>query len=120
MSPLRLRLLAFVASICLLLAVFNAPRPEGFLDQIVWPVAYALSAALSALVALKPNKFFLNGWGAVIISTQAIRSIALAVDPTIPAFRTASVALNVFFGILAYFVWVGWVDQVPPYADEED
>lgn len=111
MEGLKYRLLAALASTCLFVSIFTAPRPDGLLDHTVWPVAYSASAAASLLIAIRPRRFFLHVWASLIITIQLFRTVLFGINPTLPSLRWASVAANLFFAILAYFVWAGWKDR---------
>lgn len=111
MRGLWLRLLAAVASACLFISIFTAPRPDGFLDHSIWPLAYGLSGVASLAIAVRPRLIFLHFWASLIITIQLFRAVLLGLNPLTPSLRWASVTSNLFFAILAYFVWAGWKDR---------
>lgn len=110
-GTLHYRILAAVAAICLFVAIFEAPRPSGILDGTVWPVGYSLAAAASFIIAIRPHRLLLHIWASLIITIQLFRALLLGVNPTVPELRWASISANLFFAILAYFVWAGWKDR---------
>lgn len=99
--------------ITLVIALLDATRPPGFLDEIVWPFAYGFAAFCSVALAVKPIRIFLHAWASVIISIGLIRALMLGLEPAVPSLRWASVSTNVFFAALAYVVWAGWKDSLP-------
>lgn len=111
MEGLWYRLLAALASACLFVGIFTAPRPDGLLDHTVWPIAYSASAAVSLAIAVRPRRSLLHLWASLIITIQLFRALFLGINPTVPSFRWASISGNLFFAILAYFVWAGWKDR---------
>jgi hypothetical protein len=110
---LRLRILAFLGGLCLVVAIFKAPRPEGLLDGVVWPFAYTAASAACMILAFKPCRIFLHLWASLMISIQLIRAVLLFINPTLPSLRWSSLTVNLFFAILVYFVWAGWKDRLP-------
>lgn len=79
----------------------------------MWPVGYTLSAVSCMALAVKPHRWFLHIWAALLISIQLIRAIMFFLDPALPELRWASLTINAFFAILVYFVWAGWKDRLP-------
>lgn len=109
MSHLKLRLLAMLASACMVVSITEAPRTPGQgLDEMVWTLAYALIALATAIVGIFPTRQTLRVWASLTIGTQLIRSVQVGFYPPLPEYRWGSVSANLFFGILAFFVWEGW------------
>lgn len=120
MQILKYKVLAVVAAFALVLYAIYSVSPGGFFNDFVWPVAYVSIAAATVIAVFRPAQNTLRLWASLLISTETLRALSLALFAGGEREQWARVGIHTKLAILAYFVWVGWRSLLPARHESSD